>query len=141
MIDYAAIADAGGIPKPQPKKKPSGKKRKNSTISTNKGLKRTVHPVPLEVKKQALAKSAFCYAGYCPNCNGQPVTINDDPDHFPPRSRGGRDIPEHIWMVKRLCHRRSHDNPKERMETFKKIEAAGWLVDWDGEYFGRGNNE
>lgn len=130
MIDYAAIANAGGIPKPQPKKKPSGKKRKNSTISTNKGLKRTVHPVAEEVKKQALEKSTFCFAGHCPVCGGNRVTIADDPHHMPHRSQGGRDIPEHIWMARRVCHGYMHDHPVEERALFKRIEAAGFPVDW-----------
>lgn len=138
MIDYAAIADAGGIPKPQPKKKPQGKKRKNSTIAPNKGLKRTVHPVPKKVKEQALEKSAFCFCGLCPVCRGLPVTVDDDPHHFPHKSQGGRDIPEHVWMCKRICHGYIHDHPLEERALFEKIEAAGWLVDWHGERGGGG---
>jgi hypothetical protein len=130
MIDYQAIAAAGGIPKPQPKKKP----RK----SPKKGLKRTIHPVPKKVKEQALEKSAFCFCGLCPVCEGLSVTIDDDPHHFPHKSQGGRDIPEHIWMCKRICHGYIHDHPLEERALFEKIEAAGWLVDWHGECGGGG---
>ena len=137
MIDYAAIANAGGIPKPQPKKKPQGKKRKNSTISPNKGLKRTIHPVPKKVKEQALEKSAFCFCGLCPVCRGLPVTVDDDPHHYPRKgSQGGRDIPEHIWMCKRICHSYMHDHPLVEKEMFQRIEAAGYFVDWGAKKLG-----
>jgi hypothetical protein len=130
MIDYHAIAAAGGIPKPHPKKKP----RK----SPNKGLKRTIHPVPKKVKEQALEKSAFCFCGLCPVCRGLPVTVDDDPHHYPRKgSQGGRDIPEHIWMCKRICHSYMHDHPLVEKEMFQRIEAAGYFVDWGAKKLGK----
>ena len=134
MIDLST--DFRPVPKPQPRKK-QGKTKQNSTLSAKKGLKRTVHPVPEEVKKQALEKSAFCFAGECPVCGGLPVTVDDDPHHYPRRSKGGRNIPEHIWMCKRVCHSYIHDHPTEERAMFERIDAAGYPVDWDGEYFGR----
>ena len=137
MIDLST--DFRPVPKPQPRKK-QGKTKQNSTLSAKKGLKRTVHPVPEEVKKQALEKSAFCFAGECPVCGGLPVTVDDDPHHYPRRSKGGRNIPEHIWMCKRVCHSYIHDHPAEERAMFERIEAAGLPVDWNGEIYGRGKD-
>ena len=137
MIDLST--DFRPVPKPQPRKK-QGKTKQNSTLSAKKGLKRTVHPVPEEVKKQALEKSAFCFAGECPVCGGLPVTVDDDPHHYPRRSKGGRNIPEHIWMCKRVCHSYIHDHPTEERAMLERIEAAGLPVDWNGEIYGRGKD-
>ena len=58
------------------------------------------------------------------------VTTKDDAHHFPHRSLGGEDIPEHIWMSKRICHRYLHDYPDVEAEVFKKIADAGYQVIW-----------
>lgn len=125
------------VPKPQPRKR-LGYRRRNSTLSSKKGLKRKIHPVPDEVKRKALEKSALCFAGHCPVCGGLPVTIYDDPHHYPRKgSQGGRDIPEHIWMCKRICHSYIHDHPLVEKEMFQRIEAAGYFVDWGAKKLGK----
>jgi len=136
MIDYDAIAAAGGIPKiPRPNReaKKERKTRKNSTLVTKKKLKKTIRIIPKEVKEAALEKSRFCLCGFCPVCGGREVTIKDDAHHFPHRSLGGKDIAEHVWMSKRQCHRYLHDYPDVEREVFEKIEAAGYPVVWKAE--------
>ena len=138
MIDYAAIAEAGGIPKTSKPNREAKKERKTrKPLKTKKKLKKKTRIVPREVKEATLEKSRFCYCGLCPYCGGKRVTVHDDFDHWPPRARGGRDIPEHGWMARHECHMKSHDNPKQRKEMFEKIEAAGYPVDWGAKVYGK----
>lgn len=133
MIDYTAIAQAGGIPKisgPSREAKREQKTRKNSTLTTKKRLKQAVHIIPKEVKEAALEKSRFCLCGFCPVCGGQPVTIKDDFHHFPHKAHGGKDIPEHGWIAKHECHMYLHDYPDVEKEVFEQIEAVGYPVVW-----------
>ena len=134
MIDLSR--DLRPVPKPTRTAK-EGTRRRNSTLKSRTRLKSNYIAVPEAVKKEALKKSAFCFAGLCPVCGGLPVTVNDDPHHFPKRSQGGKDIPEHVWMCKRICHSYIHDHPLEEKAMFKKIEATGFPVDWNGEFYRR----
>lgn len=129
----ADLSTCHPVPKP-PAREKKGNKQKNSSLTATKRMKRTIRPVPKKVKEQALEKSAFCFCGLCPVCGGLPVAADDDPHHYPHRSQGGRDIPEHIWMCKRECHGYIHDHPAEERAMFERIDAVGYPVDWDGEY-------
>jgi hypothetical protein len=121
MIDLSS--DFRPVPKPmRPKKRET--RRKNST------LKSRARVVPEAVKKEALKKSDLCFAGFCPVCGGRRVTAKDDPHHFPHRSQGGKDIADHIWMSKRLCHSYIHEYPDVEREMFRKVEVAGYKVVW-----------
>lgn len=133
MIDYDAIAAAGGVPKISSPNREAIKERKAKKAPSAK-RKRIV---PKEVKEAALKKSRFCYVGLCPYCGGRRVTVHDDFDHYPARSQGGLDIPEHGWMARHDCHMKSHANPNQRREMFKKVEAAGYLVDWGARLYGK----
>ena len=113
-------------PVPKPTRAPKGK----SVLKRKRSLKKTFNVVPESVKIEALEKSAFCFAGLCPVCGGQQVTIDDDPHHYPRRSQGGKNIVEHIWICKRMCHRHIHDNPNVEKEMFRQIEKAGHKVVW-----------
>lgn len=136
MIDYDAIAAAGGIPKPSRPNREAVKERKTKKASAAKKKPKKSRIVPRAVKEATLEKSRFCYVGLCPYCGGRRVTVHDDFDHYPARSQGGRDIPEHGWMARHDCHMKSHANPKQRKEMFEKIEAAGFPVDWGAEVYG-----
>ena len=126
---YGAIMDTSEFMFPKPTRKP----KKAKPLKTKKNLKSHYKPVPIEIKRASLeTKGRFCLAGHCPNCGGRAeVNEYDDPHHFPHKgSKGGKDIPEHIWMVKRICHSFLHDNPLIERAAFKEIEEAGIPVVW-----------
>ncbi|HBR33741.1 MAG TPA: hypothetical protein DD734_03845, partial [Firmicutes bacterium] len=129
MIDYDAIASAGGIPKPARSNREAVREINPKASVTKKKPKKS-RIIPKAVKEATLEKSRFCYVGLCPYCGGKRVTVHDDFDHYPARSQGGRDIPEHGWMARHECHMESHANPKQRKEMFGAVEAAGYPVDW-----------
>lgn len=124
-MDYDAIAEAGGIPKPTRKKKePKGMKKSR--------LKNKYKPIPSEVKLAALEKQGgFCMGGHCFVCGGTArVGIRDDAHHFPHRSQGGKDTVEHLWLCRHECHMEIHANPSLEKEMFHEMEAAGLKVVW-----------
>lgn len=141
MIDYDAIAAAGGLPKTSSSNREAVKERKTKKAPAAKKKPKKSRIIPKEVKEATLQKSRFCYVGMCPYCRGKRVTVHDDFDHYPARAQGGRDIPEHGWMARHECHMESHNHPKQRKEMFKRIEEAGYPVDWGAEMYGRKKTE
>lgn len=121
-MDYQAIADAGGIPKPARKEKKTKGLKKSR-------LKSKREPIP-EVIREAVfrEKGCFCLMGLCEHCGGMaPAT---DLHHVPHRAHLGQDIPEHLWPINRICHSYYHDHPTEEREMFNLIESEGHKVVW-----------
>jgi 5-methylcytosine-specific restriction endonuclease McrA len=118
------------FPKPNRKNKPKKK------------LKTRYKSIPVDIKRAVLEeKGRLCFLGHCPNCGAAPVTINDDFHHYPHRSKGGKDIPEHLWPCRRECHDYIHDHPLIERAMFNELEKAGYKVIWKVETKGIGLKE
>jgi hypothetical protein len=102
-------------------------------LKSQSKLKATCKAVPLQVKEDSIKlHGPRCYAGECRICNGQLITTNDDPDHFPAKGpHSTPDLPKYIFMAHRRCHRYYTDHPAERRELFQRIEAKGIPVFWE----------
>jgi hypothetical protein len=122
MIDYSQFA----IPKP------TSKPKEKKPLKAKKRLQSKSKPIPIELKQAVLTeKGHLCMCGYCFNCGGTAiVNEHDDGHHFPHRSKGGKDIVEHLWMAKHDCHMAFHDNPMLEREMFKQMEADGIPIVW-----------
>lgn len=123
-MDYLAIAEAGGIPKPvRPKQKPKPLKSKTR-------LKSHYKPIDKKLLKELFeTKGSFCFMGLCENCGG--LSQATDLHHFP--HKGPHSTPDdikYLWPANRICHDYYHSHPLEERELFKLIEKAGWKVYW-----------
>lgn len=143
MIDYAAIAEAGGIPKTskpnrEAKKERKTRKRQNSTLSSKKRLKKTSRPIPDELQKEVMEhKSNLCFCGECEVCGGKTVHIRAGFHHFPHKGPGGgKDIFEHLWPSFYICQKWYHEHPEKEKELFQRLEARGFMVDWGAKVYG-----
>ena len=134
-IDYNAIAEAGGIPKtysPNKERKATFHPSKSEGPKRKTKLKSKSKPIPKAIKEAVLEqKGRLCLLGFCEHCGGTAVcTIDDDFHHKPKRSHGGKNIVEHLYPAKRLCHDYYETHPLEEKEMFRRMEAAGIPVVW-----------
>jgi 5-methylcytosine-specific restriction endonuclease McrA len=124
------------FPKPHREKKP----KKGLKAKTR--LKAHYEPIPKEIKEAVLQeKGRLCFCGHCPNCGAAPVGLNDDFHHFPRRSKGGKDIVDHLWPCRRECHDYIHLNPMIERMMFREIEESGIKVIWKATTKGIGLQE
>jgi 5-methylcytosine-specific restriction endonuclease McrA len=116
----------------QKKEKTPKRLQARTPLKARTKLKANRTGIPTVVKINTLIlRGNKCFMGLCEVCGGQSfVTLEDDFHHYPHRSRGGKDIPEHLWPCKRECHDYMHDHPVFEREMFKRIEAAGIAVVW-----------
>jgi len=92
-------------------------------------LKSKYEPIPDAIREVVFReKGRFCLMGLCEYCGG--TSTATDLHHFPHRAHQGKDIPEHLWPINRLCHSFYHDNPTAEREMFHYMESMGIRVAW-----------
>lgn len=91
-------------------------------IRERKPLKSRPHVIPWRVKRDVHLRDD----GLCQWCLIEGGAL--DCHHRLPRSRGGRDIPEHLVSTHRLCHGQIHANPAEAYRRGFLVHSADELA-------------